>query len=172
MKPRSTSTGAAIPTVLGFGKFIANGATNVVPDEVHIEGTFRTMNEDWRKEAHKKMKSMAVAIAKEMGGQCDFNIMDGYPFLVNDEKVTSDAIRFAEEYLGKNNAEQLELRMTGEDFAFYSQIVPACFYRLGTGNISKGITSGVHTSTFDIDEKSLETGMGLMAWLAVKELGN
>lgn len=161
-----------VPTVLAFGKIIGNGATNVIPEEVKIEGTFRTMNEVWRKEAHTKMKTLAEDIAKKMGGKCDFRIETGYPFLVNDEKVTTDARKAAEEYLGKENVEELPLRMTAEDFAFYSQQVPACFYRLGTGNKSKGITSGVHTSTFDIDEQALEIGVGLMAWLAVNELGN
>jgi len=160
-----------VPTVLAFGRFIANGATNVIPDEVKIEGTFRTMNEGWRKEAHKKMKATAQKVASNLGGNCEFAIMDGYPFLINNEAMTEKAIAHAKEYLGETNVEELDLRMTAEDFAFYSQVVPACFYRLGTGNVSKGITSGVHTSTFDIDERALETGMGLMAWLAVCELG-
>ena len=158
------------PTVLAFGKIIGNGATNVIPQEVKLEGTFRTMDEVWRKEAHIKMKMLAESVAKKMGGSCDFNIEHGYPVLVNDETVTNNARIAAEEYLGKENVEELSLRMTAEDFAFYSQELPACFYRLGTGNISKGITSGVHTATFDIDEQALEIGVGLMAWLALNEL--
>jgi amidohydrolase len=158
------------PTVLAFGKIIGNGATNVIPEDVKIEGTFRTMDEVWRKEAHAKMKSLAEKIAKKMNGICDFRIEIGYPFLVNDEKTTTQARKAAEEYLGKENVEELPLRMTAEDFAFYSQQVPACFYRLGTGNKAKGITSGVHSSTFDIDEQALEIGVGLMAWLTVNEL--
>jgi amidohydrolase len=159
------------PTVLAFGKIVGNGATNVIPDEVKLEGTFRTMDENWRKEAHKKMKSIAEEIAERMGGQCDFVIEHGYPFLVNDEKVTSRARSAAEDFLGKENVEELPLRMTAEDFSFFSQQIPSCFYRLGTGNISKGITSGVHTATFDIDERALEVGVGLMAWLTLNELG-
>ena len=158
------------PTVLAFGKIIGNGATNVIPQEVKLEGTFRTMDEVWRKEAHIKMKMLAESVAKKMGGTCDFIIEHGYPVLVNDETVTNKARTAAEEYLGKENVEELPLRMTAEDFAFYSQELPACFYRLGTGNISKGITSGVHTATFDIDEQALEIGVGLMAWLALNEL--
>jgi amidohydrolase len=160
------------PTVLAFGKIVGNGATNVIPDEVKIEGTFRTMDEKWRAEAHQKMKKIASEVASQMRGSCDFNIIHGYPFLVNDERVTKEAILAAKEYLGKENVEELPLRMTAEDFAFFSQKVPSCFYRLGTGNKSKGITSGVHTSSFDIDESALETGAGLMAWLAIKELGS
>lgn len=158
------------PTVLAFGKITGNGATNVIPDVVKIEGTFRTMDEAWRAEAHGKMKQIAEAIAKRMRGECEFRIELGYPFLVNDETVTATAREAAEEYLGKENVEELPLRMTAEDFAFFSQQVPSCFYRLGTGNVSKGITSGVHTATFDIDEHALEIGAGLMAWLAVKGL--
>lgn len=159
-----------IPTVLAFGKITGNGATNVIPDEVRLEGTFRTMDEKWRKEAHRKMKEISSSIAEKMGGKCDFNIEIGYPFLVNDEATTANARRFAEEYLGKENVEELDLRMTAEDFSFYSQQIPGCFYRLGTGNKEKGINSPVHTSTFDIDEDALETGMGLMAWITVNEL--
>ncbi len=158
------------PTVLAFGKIIGNGATNVIPDELKLEGTFRTMDEAWRKEAHVKMKMIAEDIAKKMGGECDFVIEKGYPFLVNDEVTTKGARKAAEEYLGKENVEELPLRMTAEDFAFYSQEIPSCFYRLGTGNMAKGIISGVHTATFDIDEQALEIGVGLMAWLAVNEL--
>lgn len=158
------------PTVLAFGKIIGNGATNVIPQEVKLEGTFRTMDEGWRKEAHVKMKSIAESVAKKMGGSCDFVIENGYPFLVNDEETTKKAKAAAEEYLGKENVEELPMRMTAEDFAFYSQEIPACFYRLGTANASKGITSGVHTATFDIDEQALEIGVGLMAWLALNEL--
>ena len=160
------------PTVLAFGKITGNGATNVIPEEVKIEGTFRTMNEDWRAEAHAKMKQIAGDAAKQMGGSCDFRVELGYPFLVNDEMVTERARAAAEEYLGQENVEELPMRMTAEDFAFFSQQVPSCFYRLGTGNKSKGITSGVHTATFDIDERALEIGAGLMAWLALNELNS
>jgi amidohydrolase len=158
------------PTVLAFGKFIAEGATNVIPEMVKIEGTFRTMNETWRAKAHDLISTLAQSTAKVMGGSCEIEILKGYPFLVNDETVTRNAWDAAVQYLGEENVEELELRMTGEDFAYYSHHIPACFYRLGTGNSSKGIVSGVHTSTFDIDEDALLTGMGLMAFLAVNEL--
>ena len=158
------------PTVLAFGKIIGNGATNVIPDEVKIEGTFRTMDEDWRAEAHSKIKKIAEDVALQMNGVCEFRVEKGYPFLVNDDATTNTARNAAIDYLGKENVEELPLRMTAEDFAFFSQQVPSCFYRLGTGNKSKGITSGVHTSTFDIDEAALEIGAGLMAWIAINEL--
>lgn len=78
----------AMPTVLSFGKVIANGAINVIPDEVYMEGTFRTMDEEWRNEAHRRMKQIAVTIAQSMGGSCEFNINRGYPFLVNEKILT------------------------------------------------------------------------------------
>lgn len=158
------------PTVLAFGRFIADGATNVIPAEVKIEGTFRTLDEKWRKEAKLKMVRIAEEKALQLGGSCVFDVRDGYPYLANEETVTGRAIACAERYMGKQSVEELPLRMTAEDFAFYSHHVPACFYRLGTGNKSKGITSGVHTSTFDIDEQALATGMGLLAWIAWNEL--
>lgn len=161
-----------IPSVLSFGKIIAEGATNVIPDEVYLEGTFRTFSEDWRLKAHEKMKKMAVGIAESMDASCDFEIRKGYPVLVNEESLTKQTRTFAEDYLGKENVVDLDLWLAAEDFAFYSQQVPACFYRLGTGNKGLGITSPVHTSTFDIDENALELSTGLMAYLAVKQLGN
>lgn len=160
------------PSVLSFGKVIANGATNVIPNEVYLEGTFRTMDEAWRQEAHKRMKKMAEGIAESMGGSCEFNIMKGYPFLVNEEKLTNNARSHAEDYLGKENVLDLDIWMAAEDFAYYSQVANSCFYRLGTRNEERGITSSVHTPTFDVDETALQTSTGLMAYLAVKQLGN
>jgi len=160
------------PSVLSFGKVIANGATNVIPNEVYLEGTFRTMDEKWRAEAHIKMKKLAEGIAESMGGSCDFNIMKGYPFLVNEEKLTASARGFAEDYLGKENVLDLDIWMAAEDFAYYSQVADSCFYRLGTRNESRGITSSVHTPTFDVEESAFNISTGLMAYLAVKQLGN
>lgn len=160
------------PSVLSFGKVIANGATNVIPDEVYLEGTFRTMDEDWRKEAHLRMKKMAEGMAESMGGSCDFEIRKGYPFLINEEKLTARVRGFAEDYLGKENVLDLDIWMAAEDFAYYSQVTDACFYRLGTRNEERGIISSVHTPTFDVDESALELSIGLMAYLALKELGN
>ena len=161
-----------LPTVLSFGKITANGATNVIPNKVELEGTFRTLDEKWRQEAHVKMKKMAEGIAEAMGGSCDFNIMVGYPFLVNEEKLTTNVRAYAEEYLGKENVEDLDIWMAAEDFAYYSQVADACFYRLGTRNEERGITSSVHTPTFDVDENSLQISTGLMAYIALKQLGN
>ena len=161
-----------IPSVLSFGRFIADGATNVIPDKVEIEGTFRTFDNEWREEAHKRMKKMAQLLVEGMGGECDFEIRRGYPVLINEENLTKDVRHFAEDFLGKENVVDIDPCMPAEDFAFYSQQVPACFYRIGTGDEANGITSGLHTPTFNIDEKSLETGPGLMAYVAVKCLGN
>ncbi|WP_207533824.1 M20 metallopeptidase family protein [Desertivirga arenae] len=161
-----------LPTVLSFGKIIANGATNVIPNEVYLEGTFRTLNEEWRAEAHQRMKKMAEGIAESMGASCEFKIVNGYPFLVNEEALTAQVRGFAENYLGKENVEDLDIWMAAEDFAYYSQAADACFYRLGIRNEARGITSSVHTPTFDIDETALATSTGLMAYIALKRLGN
>ena len=167
----SRSAKPDVPSVLSFGKIIGEGSTNIIPDEVKLEGTFRTMDEEWRFDAHKKMKALAESIAIGMGGSCDFDVRVGYPYLVNDEVVTETHIQAAKEYLGEENVVDLDLRMTAEDFSYYSQVAPVCFYRLGTRNEAKGITSGLHTSTFDIDSKALEIGMGVMAYGAIKQLG-
>ena len=168
----SRAASPKMPTVLSFGKIIANGATNIIPNEVKIEGTFRTMNEDWRTQAHEKMKKMAELLAESMGGTCEFEIRRGYPYLENNPELTQRMQSAAQQYLGVENVVDLDLWMAAEDFAYYTQQVDACFYRLGTRNESRGITSSVHTPTFDVDENALETGMGLMAWLAICELNN
>ena len=168
----SRNADPALPSVLTFG-FIASagGATNIIPNEVKLKGTFRTMDERWRFEAHQRMKRMAEGMAESMGGACELDIVVGYPVLFNNEALTQKAFRYAEEYLGKENVVELPIRMTAEDFAYYSQEMPACFYRLGTGNPARGITSPIHTNTFDVDEDCLALSTGLMAWMAVKELG-
>lgn len=160
----------ASPSVLSFGRFIADGITNVIPNEVTIEGTFRCMNEQWREEGLRRMKKLAEGMAEAMGGTCEFERVTGYPFLKNHPELTRRTRAAATAYMGAENIVDLDLWMAGEDFAFYSQVVDSCFYRLGTRNESRGIVSGVHTPTFDIDETSLEIGPGLMAWLAVEEL--
>ena len=166
----SRNANPTMPTVLSFGKVIANGATNVIPNEVTIEGTFRTLDEQWRSDAHVKMKNMAEQLVSGMGGSIDFEIRRGYPVLYNNEALTARSKSTAIDYLGKDNVVDLDIWMAAEDFSFYSQKMDACFYRLGTRNEVRGITSSVHTPTFDIDENALKIGMGLMAYMAVKEL--
>ena len=166
----SRAASPKIPSVLSFGRVEALGATNVIPNEVKIQGTFRTLNEDWRAKAHEKMLQIAHGIVEGMGGELDFEIRKGYPFLQNDPELTARATEAARAYLGVENVLDLDIWMAAEDFAYYSQVVDGCFYRLGTRNEARGIVSGVHTPTFDIDEDALEIGAGLMAWLAVAEL--
>lgn len=159
-----------LPTVLSFGRIEGLGATNVIPGEVKIEGTFRTFDENWRLEAHQLIKHQAEGLAASLGGECIVDIQNGYPALVNNPALTQRMQSAAQEYLGTENVVELPIRMTAEDFAFYSQKIPACFYRLGTRNESRGITHGVHHPKFDIDEEALKVSVGLMAWLAINGL--
>lgn len=161
-----------IPTVLSWGKIIGNGATNIIPDEVYLEGTFRTFNEEWRAQAHEKIVNIATGIADSMGAVCDIEVRRGYPYLVNEPQTTAIARQAAIEYLGEENVVELDLWPAAEDFSYYSQVANACFYRLGTGNRAKGIQSAVHTPSFDIDEQSLELSIGLMAYIAISRLSN
>jgi len=156
------------PSVLSICAFNGGFTTNVIPSEVKLMGTFRAMDETWRFKAHELIKKQATELVHAMGAEIDIEILVGYPCLYNNEAVTEKARALSEDYLGKANVEDTEVRMGAEDFAFYSQIVPACFFRLGTGNIARGITSGVHTPTFDIDESAIEVGMGNMAYLATQ----
>jgi amidohydrolase len=167
----SRNANPALPSVLSFGKVTANGATNVIPPEVKLEGTFRTLNEDWRSTAHEKIIRMTKGIAESMGGSADIEIRRGYPFLHNDEQLTHRCKDAAADYLGEQYVENLDIWMAAEDFAYYSQEVPSCFYRLGVRNEEKGIINSVHHPAFDADEDALENGAGLLAWLAIQELG-
>ncbi len=159
-----------MPTVLSFGRIIGDGQTNIIPNEVKIAGTIRTFDEKWRKEAHQKITKMAQSIAEGMGGSCDVFVDAGYPFVYNDPQITENARGWAIELLGKENVIELPIRMTAEDFSYFANEVPSCFYRLGVANESLGINSSLHTPTFNVDEKSLQTGMSLMAWIAVNTL--
>jgi len=159
------------PTVLTFGNIIGKGATNIIPDEVNIAGTFRAMNETWRASALEKIKKMAESLAEGMGGRCEVDISHGYPYLENNPELTRRIKAAAADYVGQENVVDIDITLGAEDFSYYSQVIPASFYRLGTRNEAKGITSYVHTPTFDIDEEALKISPGLMAWMAVKELG-
>ncbi len=162
----SRKANPTMPSVLTIGKFIANGATNVVPDEVKMEGTFRTLDETWRASAHNMMKKMVENLAESMGGSCEFIIKKGYPVLKNDPSLTLKASELAAQYLGRQNVTELDIRMTSEDFAYFSERYPSVFFRLGVKNEEKHITSALHSATFDADENALQTGMGTMAYLA------
>jgi hippurate hydrolase len=155
------------PSVLSITSFQGGNATNVIPSEVKLMGTFRAMNEEWRFKAHDLISNICKNTAAISGTQIDVEIDVGYPFVVNNIELTAKARRKAEEFTGASNVEETEMRMGAEDFAFYSHLIPACFFRLGVANAARNITSGVHTPTFNIDEKAIENGMGIMAWLAV-----
>ncbi|HQR02055.1 MAG TPA: M20 family metallopeptidase, partial [Ferruginibacter sp.] len=153
------------PSVLSITSFQGGHTTNVIPSEVKLMGTFRAMDEEWRFKAHELIRKQTTELVHALGAEASIHIDVGYPFVLNDEALGNSARQKAEEYMGAGNVEETELRMGAEDFAYYSHQVPACFFRLGAGNKAKGITSGVHTPTFNIDENAIEIGMGMMAWL-------
>ena len=156
------------PSVLSITSFQGGNATNVIPSEVKLMGTFRAMNEEWRFKAHELIIKQTNELVAAMGAEASIHIDVGYPFVLNDEALCTQSRTNAEAYAGASNVSETELRMGAEDFAYYSHKIPACFFRLGAGNKAKGITSGVHTPTFNIDEAAIEHGMGMMAWMAVK----
>lgn len=156
------------PSVLSICAFNGGFTTNVIPSEVKLMGTFRAMDETWRFKAHELIRKQATELVHAMGAEIDIDILVGYPTLYNNEAVTATARTLAEEYMGVENVLDTELRMGAEDFSYYSQVIPACFFRLGTGNKARGITAGVHTPIFDIDENALEIGSGTMAYLATQ----
>ncbi len=152
-----------IPCVLTFGYFEGLGDTNIIPSKVKLKGTFRTMDENWRAQAWKLIEQQATMIAESMGGTIEVEISKGYPFLSNDASTTMKLRDKAKHLLGENWVEELPIRLTAEDFAFYSQKVPVCFFRLGVRNADKGITHGVHHPKFDIDFSAMLTGMQIMS---------
>jgi len=153
------------PTVLSITAFNGGSTTNVIPNEVKLKGTFRAMDEEWRFKAHELIRRSATNLVQSMGGEIDLLIDVGYPSVYNNEALNTLAMEKAQAYIGHDNVEETEKRMGAEDFGYYSQQIPGCFYRLGVMNEKKGITSGVHTPTFNIDESAIEIGMGMMAWL-------
>ena len=166
----SRNTDPTLPVVLTFGHVASEGgATNVIPNAVRLQGTLRTLDEDWRQKLHQRLRQLVEGIASGLGGSAELTINHGYPYLRNDEALTHKAQAAARTYLGPENVVDLPIRMTGEDFAFYTHHLPACFYRLGVGSPALGSERPVHTDTFDVDEECLVTGSGLMAWLAVGE---
>ncbi|MEO7960301.1 MAG: M20 family metallopeptidase, partial [Ginsengibacter sp.] len=153
------------PSVLSITSIQGGNTTNVIPGEVKLIGTFRAMNEQWRFKAHELIRNISDSTARITGTQISVVIDVGYPFVINEKRLTQMAKRKAEEFAGTENVFETEMRMGAEDFAFYSHKIPACFFRLGVGNIEKNITAGVHTSLFNIDEAAIPNGVGIMAWL-------
>jgi amidohydrolase len=165
----SRSANPATPSVLSFGRVIAEGATNIIPNHVDMAGTFRTFDEHWRNEAHQLIERTCSGIAASLGGRIELEIRRGYPVLKNDIEVTRRSRKNAESFLGVDCVMSIDPRMTAEDFAYYTHVVPGCFYRLGTSSPDgNSFNHGIHHPQFDIDESALITGMGLMAWLAAE----
>jgi amidohydrolase len=160
-------TDMAMPTVLSFGRIQADGATNVIPQFATLAGTLRCFDESVREKRHEELIAICSEIASKHGGSCEVNIVRGSPVLINNNQVTHKAKAAAIEYLGAEAVHDLPIRMGAEDFAFYSHLAPACFYRIGVADLVNGKTSAIHTPTFDIDELALLTSTGLMAWIAV-----
>jgi amidohydrolase len=166
----SRKSNPLVPSVLTFGKIAGGFATNVIPNKVEILGTFRTMDETWRYEAHKWIREFTEHTCAAYGATAHVEIPVGYPVLYNDPELTNRASKWAESFVGKENVHELDMRMSAEDFSFYTLHVPGCFFRIGTNKDNKEFLAPVHNSHFDIYEESMKTGMSMMAWCAINEL--
>lgn len=155
-----------VNAVLSFGKINANGATNIIPDDVKIEGTLRSMDEKWRFEAHEWIKIITENTAHSNGCGCEVDIVVGYPCLENDAELTPKIYSLSEKMIGKENVFEIDKRMGAEDFAYYSQKIPACFIRVGTGSDETN-QNGLHTSNFDVDEEAMKTSVKLFSYYAL-----
>lgn len=156
------------PSVLSICSIQGGHTTNVIPTEVKLKGTFRAMDEAWRFKAHELIRKQAKGLVESMGAELDLIIDVGYPTVDNDPSFTEENWQLANKYLGKENVQETELRMGAEDFGYYTQKIPGCFFRLGVRNEEKGIVHNVHTPQFNIDERAIEIGMGIMAWLGAQ----
>ena len=156
------------PSVLSICSIQGGHTTNVIPSEVRLMGTFRALDETWRLKAHDLIRNIATSTAEAMGASIELHIDIGYPAVMKNEKLSEDARKLAEELMGTENIETTEMRMGAEDFGYYSQAIPGCFFRLGVGNTDKGITATVHTPVFNIDEDAIKHGIEMMAWLGAK----
>ena len=159
-----------IPSVLSFGKIAGGNATNVIPDKVEILGTLRTMDETWRHEAHCWIKDITEQICASFGAKAIVEIPVGYPSLFNDPHLTIETENLAREFMGAQNVHTLNMRMAAEDFSFYTHHVPGCFFRIGTNKNNKTFTAPVHNAHFNIDETAMQTGVGMLCWVAFKSL--
>ena len=156
------------PSVLSICSVHGGNTTNVIPTEVKLMGTFRAMDEVWRFKAHELMMQQAKGLSLATGAEIDFKVDVGYPTVDNEPIITEAAWKLADAYMGASNVEETEKRMGAEDFGYYSQVIPGCFFRLGVRNESKGIIHNVHTPNFNIEEESIENGVGMMAWLGTQ----
>jgi hippurate hydrolase len=156
------------PSVLSICSIQGGFTTNVIPSEVKMMGTFRAMDEKWRFEAHDRIRTIVESTSKANGAEVELEISIGYPSVINDEETTALGKSLAIDLIGAENVGVAEISLGAEDFGYYTQEIPGCFYRLGTGNIKKGIISGVHTPTFDIDEEAIKMGISMMAFLGAK----
>ena len=159
-----------IPTVLSFGRIEGLGRTNVIPDEVKIQGTIRTFDEDWRAKAHRLIEEISVNTCKAFGAEAEVFVDKGYPFVVNDEVVTRNSAQWASEYLGSDFVKPLDLRMTAEDFSYFSHRIPSCLYRVGIDFPGSDEILNLHTATFNLHEEALESSIAVMSWLALRWL--
>jgi len=166
VKPKDNSE---ISSILAFGKVEAKGATNVIPNEVAIEGTFRTMDEEWRRFAHKEIERIATTVAESFGATCEVEIKKGYPSLINDPELTNCALSLSREILGDQNVVELPLRMTTDDFAYYSLQIPSVYFRLGVGIEGKE-TESLHSSSLNVDDNVLKQSVGVTVWLTINIL--
>lgn len=167
----SRNASPMMPTTLSFGKFIGSGRTNIIPDEVKMEGIIRTFDEKWRLECHEKIRKISCGIAESMGGECDLFIDYGYPYVVNDDDCTQQVHDNAVAFLGADKVEWLDMRMTAEDFAFFAQKIPSCYYRIGIHEPGTPFCN-LHRPNLMVDERSIELASGLVAYNAVKALEN
>lgn len=159
-----------IPSVLTFGKIAGGFATNVIPDKVEILGTFRTMDEKWRYEAHQWIENITNEICNSYGAKATVEIPKGYPSLFNEPVLTAKTASAAKDFMNEENVKTLDLRMAAEDFSFYAREVPACFFRIGTSLNNEQFTAPVHNAHFDVDENALKVGVGMFAWIAINEM--
>ncbi len=158
------------PAVVSISSIHGGGATNIIPGKVHMTGTLRTMNEELRREMHKRLRETVEQIGMGMGARAEIEIVDGYPVVVNHPETTRVIREAFVAYFGKNSVEECEPFMTAEDFAYYLQHCPGTFIHLGTGSSKPEKGNTLHSPFFNPDESAIGTGMEAMSYAALSWL--
>lgn len=147
--------------VVSITQLSAGSAYNVIPDEVRLQGTIRTFSPEMRAHIPERMQRLLDGICTAFEASATLEVVEGYPSVQNDAPLTEKVRGVALQLFGDTRVETIPPSMAGEDFAYYSEQVPACFFSVGSGNPSRGITYPHHHPKFDIDEVALKTGTEL-----------
>jgi amidohydrolase len=160
---RSRRVDTTEPLVVSIGSIQGGNRYNIIADEVKLEGTVRTLNEDVRKRVQTLMRETLAGVTSAYGASFEMQYVEGAAVTFNEPKLVEETLPVMRRVIGESNLVTRRPQMGAEDFSYYQRVVPGFFYFLGVGNKPKGITAMIHTPEFDVDEESLVIGTRLMS---------